>query len=360
MKRLLLNCGGNVNEGGKMRLCCGRACEECMLLRLQQKINCVLKKDNAATLSSKRKNGKAAEEAMLAHLNDLTVLGHEVFDRTKLFPPTTWVWENGGYKDRIGQNVNERTQEEKDFVEVMKEQRSDFTENHFVGVVPRKRRDAGGLHGRPEKILIGHIVVVRNTKKEDLPWYLGEVVKESEEGSSTFTICEYGSACQKKQTDPTKIKWAARFQGTDLIYVGEKSRRKKGGKQVLVTRDEFHLDAKGKPSNAKMKPLLKEITDMHVVEWDTQENVFHTVRVVKHTTQSKNRKRGVTGRTVKKWVYGMVAMNPRMQWGEVEDSSDEGEEKKNTSEEKEGYGEGFSVSSSSSTASSSSSSTSSR
>ena len=335
-----------------MRFWCGRNCKECMSLRIQQKANCVRKRDDPATLSIKRKEGKDAEKGLIAHLNDLTLVDHEIYDQTLLFPPKTLVWENGGYNNRDEETVVERPQEDLDFVEELKEQRSDFLENHFVGVVPRKRRDAGGYHGRPDKILLGYIVVVRNDTEEDLPWYLGEVVKESEEGSNEFTICEYGPACQKKQTDPTAVKWAARFQGTEKIWVGNKQRRN-SRKEVEVTRDEYHMDAKAKPSKKEYKPLLKVITADNVVEWDTQEKFFKKLAVPKHSSQSKNRRRRNTGRTLRKWVLTMVAMNPRVAWDAQ--SSDEEEEEKNTLEEKEGYGEGASASSSSSSSASSSS-----
>jgi hypothetical protein len=195
----------NANRAGKIILWCGRNCKECKVLRLQQKENCVLKKDNALTLSRKRKEGKLAEQALLDHLNDLSLVHHEVYEQTKLFPPTTWVWENGAYLNR-GLDEMKRSEDELDFLEELKEERKDFFANHFVDVVPRQRRDAGGPQGRPKKILLGHIVVVRNDSSEDLPWYVGEVVKESEEGSLTLTIQEYGSACQKKQTDQIQVR----------------------------------------------------------------------------------------------------------------------------------------------------------
>ena len=92
----------------------------------------MLKRDDAGTLSQKRKDGKKAEKELLDHLNDLTIGCHDVYDRTKLFPPTTLVWENGGYKERPEDIVRERGQKEKDFVEELKLERSDFLENHFV------------------------------------------------------------------------------------------------------------------------------------------------------------------------------------------------------------------------------------
>ena len=134
------------------------------------KANCVLKKDSKETLSEKRKFGKVAEDQMNEHMNDKSTSEHNLYSSEKLFPIALGdlIWENGGYLPR-GENQDVvLSQIDIDFVEELKETRMDGLENHFVSVMPRVRRDAKDSK-RPEKIAVGHIVVIKNAKNGHLP-----------------------------------------------------------------------------------------------------------------------------------------------------------------------------------------------
>jgi hypothetical protein len=110
-------------------LCCS-ACEECLLLRTRQKGNGVLKADDNETKKLKRRLFNSAEKELTAHLNDLSIPNHGLYNEEHRFPKGDLIWENGSYKDL---EEEEKTHTEAVFLEKLHAATEDFRENHYVG-----------------------------------------------------------------------------------------------------------------------------------------------------------------------------------------------------------------------------------
>jgi hypothetical protein len=287
-------------------LCC-RACPTCVELRMNMKDNGILHREDAKTKARKRKAHKAAEKALMKHLNDSSIGEgtHALFDVEKVFPPEgRYVWENGGYVDTEEVKIEES---EKLLIEALAEQRKDFREGHYVAVSVLLQRDGNGRHARPEEIKVGHIVIfkVEGMEEGKLPWCVGEVIGRTE---NMLSVCQYGCEERNKTQQTKNIKWGAHFQGTEYRLHPEVRTVKKGKRQKVSKQyDEFHLNAAAKSTSKNMKPVMLEMSVEAVAEYDDPDKMFKTV------TQAVLRKKA-KGRDLRKWVLDVLSDMTNLAW----------------------------------------------
>ena len=231
------------------------ACTTCSEIRRGHMENCRSKHDAPEVAREKDRHQRQASQRLIQHLHEHS---HEEYPKDILFPPAVYTWnkENNSYDDNIEEKI-ELKESEQQLVEALGALREDTTETHFVGVTGLSKRSAGSKNARPEKLEVGHVVVVR-TEDDDphssyLPFFVGEVLGvEDAEGNadSKVHICEYSSPTlvrthRSDQPEEValievhKVRWQANFRGAD------------SGRQE---RDEFHRDASCKPSTNAFKP----------------------------------------------------------------------------------------------------------
>jgi hypothetical protein len=273
------------------------------------KDNSVFKKDETNVKTRKRSAFKKAEKQMFLHLNDFSIETHHgLYSVEKLFPAGLLVWENGTY---VEGDVFETNLEDQVFLEKLRSLQTDMVENHYVGVNQNLRRDGTGKHARPDAIEVGHIVVfkLKDAEEGQLPWCVGEVM--CTKNTPILTICEYGSMGRNKKQATSNIKWGAIFRGTEMAPPPGRSRARNGRaqKQVMTTRDEFHLNAAEEGSTSVFKPLLLEIEAAAVAEWDDEK------KMLKNAISRKSGRKA-SGRQLKKWVLSILAKNTLLDWEE--------------------------------------------
>ena len=265
--------------------------------------NCRSKHDAPEVAREKDRHQRQASQRLIQHLHEHS---HEEYPKDILFPPAVYTWnkENNSYDDNIEEKI-ELKESEQQLVEALGALREDTTETHFVGVTGLSKRSAGSKNARPEKLEVGHVVVVR-TEDDDphssyLPFFVGEVLGvEDAEGNadSKVHICEYSSPTlvrthRSDQPEEValievhKVRWQANFRGAD------------SGRQE---RDEFHRDASCKPSTNAYKPLQRTVWLSAVAEYDTQEKLLN---------QGSQRAKG---RSLKTWVLKVLSNNQRIKW----------------------------------------------
>jgi hypothetical protein len=272
-------------------------------------MNRTCNKDAPDLKAEKRRANDEATAALRKHLmDDDSSEIHGKYPQRYAFPPTRFRWTTNGYED-IVLSTFRLDEDEAKLVEAIKAVEVEGYELHHVGNVgkrppkskPKRTWQLNARSGkksgqkvRPDKISIGHIVVVRDG--EFFPWYVGEVVEVGEHNS--ILICEYGTNRQLEglkqlgsTIDPVHIRWAARFNGTEM----------KNGKEL--NRDEYHFDSASTPSiSALYKPHVRAIDLDAIIEYDAPEVIF-----------MKGRKEGC-GRCVRKWVVDVIDSNPRVRW----------------------------------------------
>ena len=261
------------------------------------KDNGVLNKDGNKTRSKKRRRYKKAEKTFMAHLNDLDYAPmHGLYDVDKLFPKPNFIWNGNAYDEDVPE---ETTQHDRLFLEALRQEKMDFVPTHWVGVGVSMRRDGDGPKSRKESIDVGNIVVFRlkSWEEGDLPWCVGEVMaKNVSSTATTLTICEYGSEGRQKDQKTENILWGALFRG--------KEKHRFHGQ--LVEHEEFWLNAAAKSSTKHMKPVLLEMEDTVIAEWDTPKAMLCLPR------GQKNRKD--RGRKLKKWVLKVLSEHKNVEW----------------------------------------------
>jgi hypothetical protein len=274
---------------------------------MNMKDNGILHREDAKTKARKRKAHKAAEKALMKHLNDFSIGEgtHGLYDVEKVFPPEgRYVWENGAYVDTEEVKIEES---EKLLLEALVEQRKDFREGHYVAVSVLLQRDGNGKYARPEEIKVGHIVIfkVEGMEEGKLPWCVGEVMSRTE---TKLSVCQYGCEERNKTQKTKNIKWGAQFQGTEFrVHHTVRTVRKGKRQKVSKVYDEFHLNAAAKSSSKNMKPVMLEMLAATVAEYDEPKEMFKAV------TQAVNRKKN-KGRELKKWVLDVLSDMPNLDW----------------------------------------------
>jgi hypothetical protein len=261
------------------------------------KDNGVLTKDNKKTKSKKRRRYKKAEKSFMAHLNDLAYAPmHGLYDGDKVFPKPNFIWNGNAYDEGIPE---ETTEKDRLFLEALRQEKEEFVPTHWVGAGVSVRRDGDGPKSRKEAIDVGHIVVFRlqSWEEGDLPWCVGEVMaKNVSSTATTLTICEYGSEGRQKEQKTENILWGATFRGTEPHRFNGQ----------VVEHEEFWLNTAAKSSTKNMKPVLLEMEDTVIAEWDTPEEMFCLPR------GQKNRKD--RGRKLKKWVLNVLSEHKNVEW----------------------------------------------
>ena len=272
-------------------------------------MNRTCNKDAPDLKAQKRRANDEATAALRKHLmDDDSSEIHGKYPQKYAFPPTRFRWTTNGYEDFVLSRFRLNEDEAK-LVEAIKAVEVEGYELHHVGNVGKRPPKSkakrtwqlnarsgkkSGRKVRPDEISIGHIVVVRDG--ELFPWYVGEVVDAGEDNA--ILICEYGTNRQLTELkqvgntiDPGNIRWAARFNGTEV----------KNGKEL--NRDEYHLNSASAPSIAALyKPHIRAIDLDAVIEYDAPEVIFKTSRKVG------------CGRYVRKWVVDVIDSNPRVRW----------------------------------------------
>ena len=171
-----------------------------------------------------------AEKDMMAHLNDLEIPNHGLYNKEHLFPQGKLIWENNAYVCQLEDEDENKTEIESIFLEKLRDTTTDFNENHYVGTAKRLRRDGMGAYARGEEAKVGFIVVF-SCVEGDLKWCVGEVM-EVEDENGYLTVCEYGCTGNIKRTNTENIKWAARYRGVEMgLDHTEKGRKKKRRKK---------------------------------------------------------------------------------------------------------------------------------
>jgi hypothetical protein len=290
-------------------MCC-RSCQQCLVLRERQKENGVLKADDKNTKKKKRKGYKSAEKDMMAHLNDLSLPNHGLYNEEHLFPEGKLIWENGEYAEV--EEEEGQTELELGFLKEVHGATEDFNENHFVGTKARVRRDGQGKYKRPEHIEVAHIVVYRldDVAEGQLKWCVGEVMSVTEP-RGFLTVCEYGSTNIRKDAITREIKWAARFRGTEMT--AHKDKRGKKKTKAMQEVDEFQLTASCTASTKNLSPLLITIEETAVAEYDEREIIFKGLQGKTKGTNTRTA-RTAKGRKLKAWVFDVLIANTKVDW----------------------------------------------
>jgi hypothetical protein len=259
------------------------------------------KNDATEDKALKRSIHTATTNELQAHMQDSSA-NHEMYPGT-LFPPRRFVWHESGYTDNFIEKVV-LTEEEQTLVQTLADLRQEGKEEHYVNVPERQQR----AKSRPVSIEVGHYVVCRGDCDSSFPWYIGEVIKVD---GQKITICEYDTGAVKPtlngKIDPCKIRWEARFQGTELIADG-RSRTQ----TVSTTRDEYYPSFHTKPNKPNLyKAVTCEVDIDSIVDWDTQKNMFFAVS----TDKVRRRSRGLL---LKRWVVQEINRNFRVPWNSTD------------------------------------------
>ena len=262
----------------------------------------------------KRLRSAAQREAtneLKTHMQDSTA-GHQLYPGP-LFPPSRFVWNGTGYTDVVLEKL-ELTEEESKLVETLTDLREEGKETDYVNVPQRQQR----AKNRPSSLQVGHYVVCRGDggrpdkqeKHSTFPWYIGEVfnIDSDENGGQKISVCEYGTGANNVeslggQINPSKIRWEARFQGTELVNIPRTR------KQTLKTRDEYYPSFHSKARKPNVyKPVTCQLDIDSIIDWDTKDGIFFPL---KNDAQTKRRSRGLKLRS---WVVQAIDKNHRVPW----------------------------------------------
>ena len=274
-----------------------RSCAKCSSLRAAQMQTRPRKNDATKDKVLKRSIHTATTNELQAHMQDSSA-NHKLYPGT-LFPPLRFVWHTSGYTDNFQEKVV-LSEVEKQLVQKLSDMRQEGKEEHYVNVPERQRR----AKTRPTSVEVGHHVVCRGDENSPFPWYIGEVIKV--EGRK-ITICEYGTGAIKPilggKIDPSRIRWEARFQGTELIPDG-RSRTQ----TVSTTRDEYYPSFHTRANKPTLyKPVTCDVDIDSIVDWDTQKNMFFAVS--RDTVKRRSK-----GLLLKRWVVQEIDRNYRVPW----------------------------------------------
>lgn len=245
----------------------------------------------------KRSIHTATTNELQAHMQDSSA-NHDLYPGSN-FPPPRFVWHVSGYTDVVVESLD-LSEDETKLVQTLSDMRQEGKEEHYVDVPDRQRR----AKTRPASIEVGHHVVCRGDDNSAFPWYIGEVIKVE---GRTITICEYGTGAIKPtlggKINPSKIRWEARFQGTELVPDG-RSRTQ----TVSKTRDEYYPSFQTKAKKPTVyTPVTCEVHIDSIVDWDTKTNMFYAVT----TDAVKRRSKGLL---LKPWVVQEINRNYRVPW----------------------------------------------
>jgi hypothetical protein len=288
-----------------------RACSTCVHLRAVQMQARSRKTDAEEDKKLKSASQRAATSDLKTHMQD-SKAGHKLYPGP-LFPPSRFVWYGTGYTDEVLETL-EFTEAESKLVETLVSLREEGKETHYVNVPKRQQRG----RNRPSEIQVGHYVVCRGDggqpdKQEKIttyPWYIGEVfdIDTDQKSEPRISVCEYGTGAKKVdhlggQIDPSKIRWEARFQGTEPVKIA------RSRKTILQTRDEYYPSHQSKSQKPSVYKAVTCQLDMDsIIDWDTKEGMFWPL---KNNAQTARRSKGLK---LRGWVAQEVSKNYRVPW----------------------------------------------
>jgi hypothetical protein len=213
------------------------------------------KRDDEETRKEKSRNRYRANATLLSHLSEATE-EHDTWS-THPLPPCNFHWnDNDKVYEEVPVDPQEFEEAEEEFSNRLDNLQTEGQSVHFVSIPSSQRRSS-----RPEKIIVGHIVIIKldqSSNETSPPWYVAEVTKvTSDENNSNdveLEVHEYGSLVVPTSSNIGTLKHAKRW------------------KQTMSGNIEVDVMCPNKPKNSKA--VFSSVSHFAVADWDVSANIL--------------------------------------------------------------------------------------